>query len=232
MQKMHISNYKNIIFFSIKALLHKSIIKTSVISLLCSLVLLIIFLYSFWNAIPSLPWLKVIFWGVFDNLLNSIWVFIMSSLFIFLYPPLSTIVSGFFLETISDKTNDLLGNNYNNDTTHITGIIAGIRILGLSTVIFLLIIFLKVFFISSFFIIILFQLLASGYILGKEYYEIVALKIFSYEKVSLFRKKNFVVITIFGMLCSLLFMIPILNLIAPNLTIIIMTSLVDKLNKK
>ena len=62
----------------------------------------------------------------------------MSSLFIFLYPPLSTIVSGFFLETISDKTNDLLGNNYNNDTTHITGIIAGIRILGLSTVIFLL----------------------------------------------------------------------------------------------
>jgi len=29
-----------------------------------------------------------------------------------------------------------------------------------------------------------------------------------------------------------LFMIPILNLIAPNLTIIIMTSLVDKLNKK
>ena len=71
MQKMHISNYKNIISFSIKALLHKSIIKTSVISLLCSLVLLIIFLYSFWNAIPSLPWLKVIFWGVFDNLLKG-----------------------------------------------------------------------------------------------------------------------------------------------------------------
>ena len=49
------------------------------------------------DAVPSLPWLKVIFWGVFDSLLNSIWVFIISSLFIFLYPPLFSIVSGFFL---------------------------------------------------------------------------------------------------------------------------------------
>ena len=229
---MHISEYKNIFLFSFKALLHKSVLKVSIISFLFSLILLTSILYAFWNTIPSLPWIKVIFWGAFNSLLNSIWIFIISSLFIFLYPSLSTIVSGFFLETISDKTNNLLGNNYKGNTTHIGGIIAGIRILGLSTIIFFIIVLLKWWFISNFFIIIIFQLIASGYIIGKEYYEIVALKIFSYEKVSLFRKKNFGALTVFGILCSLLFMIPILNLIAPNLSIIIMTSVVDKLNKK
>jgi CysZ protein len=228
---MTITEYKNIFIFSFKALLHKSILKLSIISLLFSLIILTSILFSFWNAVPSLPWVKVIFWGVFDNLLNSLWFFVMSSLFIFLYPSLSTIVTGFFLETISDKTNNLLGNNYESKNSFLGGVIAGVRILGLSTIIFFIIIILKWFFISNFFIIIIFQLLAAGYIIGKEYYEIVALKIFSYDKVSLFRKKHFGLLTVFGIFCSLLFMIPILNLIAPNLSIIIMTNLIDKLNK-
>ena len=73
--------------------------------------------------------------------------------------------------------------------------------------------------------------LASGFIIGKEYYEIVALKIFTYEKISLFRKKNFLALNIIGCFCSLLFMIPFLNLIAPILSIIIITTFVDRLNK-
>ena len=229
---MHISDYKKIFYFSFKALLHKSILKISIVSLLFSLIILITILYTFWSAFPSLPWIKFLFWGVLDNLLNSVWMFIISSLFIFVYPSLSTLVSGFFLESISDKTNKLLGNTYENATTHLGGIIAGIRILGLSMLAFFIVILFKWTIVSNFFIVLVFQLLITGYILGKEYYEIVALKNFSYEKVRLFRKKNFSILTIFGMLCSLLFMIPILNLIAPNLTIIIMTILVDKLNEK
>ncbi len=229
---MHISDYKKIFYFSFKALLHKSILKISIVSLLFSLIILITILYTFWSAFPSLPWIKFLFWGDLDNLLNSVWMFIISSLFIFLYPSLSTLVSGFFLESISDKTNKLLGNTYENATTHLGGIIAGIRILGLSMLAFFIVILFKWTIVSNFFIVLVFQLLITGYILGKEYYEIVALKNFSYEKVRLFRKKNFSILTIFGMLCSLLFMIPILNLIAPNLTIIIMTILVDKLNEK
>ena len=228
---MKIQEYKEIIFFSVKALLHKSILRLSIISLLLSFVILSCVLFAFWNAFPSIQWIKVIFWGVFDDILNTIWIFIISTLFILLYPPLSTIISGFYLDPISHKTNLLLGNKYKDNSSHISGIIAGIRILGLSTLIFILILLFKWIFILNIYLVIFLQFLASGFIIGKEYYEIVALKIFPYDKISLFRKKNFLILNVVGCLCSLLFMIPFLNLIAPILSIIIITSFVDRLNR-
>jgi len=105
---MKIFEYKETIIFSVKALFHKSILKLSVISLLLSFVILSCVLFVFWNAFPSIHWIKVIFWGVFDDILNSIWIFIISTLFILLYPPLSTIISGLYLDPISHKTNLLL----------------------------------------------------------------------------------------------------------------------------
>ena len=83
---MKIFEYKETIIFSVKALFHKSILKLSVISLLLSFVILSCVLFAFWNAFPSIQWIKVIFWGVFDDILNSIWIFIISTLFILLYP--------------------------------------------------------------------------------------------------------------------------------------------------
>ena len=228
---MKIFEYKEIIIFSIKALFHKSILKLSIISLLLSFVILSCLLFAFWNAFPSIQWIKVIFWGVFDDILNTIWIFIISTLFILLYPPLSTIINGFYLDPISHKVNLLLGNKYKDNSSHISGIIAGIRILGLSTLIFILILLFKWIFILNIYLVIFLQFLASGFIIGKEYYEIVALKIFPYDKISLFRKKNFLILNVVGCLCSLLFMIPFLNLIAPILSIIIITSFVDRLNR-
>ena len=228
---MNIFEYKETIIFSIKALFHKSILKLSIISLLLSFVILSCVLFAFWNTFPSIQWIKVIFWGVFNDLLNSIWIFIISTLFILLYPPLSTIISGFYLDPISHKVNLLLGHKYKDNSSHISGIITGIRILGLSTLIFILVLLLKWTLISNIYLVIFLQFLASGYIIGKEYYEIVALKIFTYEKISLFRKKNFLILNITGVFSAFLFIVPILNLIAPMLTIIMMTSLVDRLNK-
>ena len=144
---------------------------------------------------------------------------------------MATIISGFYLDHISHKTTLLLGNAYKDKSSHISGIITGIRILGLSTIIFLIIVLLKWTLISNIYIVLFIQLMSSGYILGKEYYEIVVLRIFSYNKISLFRKKNFVELNIIGIICSLLFMVPVINLIAPVLSIIIMTSAVDKLDK-
>lgn len=229
---MKISDYKVILLFSFSCLLHKSILKLTIISLILSFIILSSVLFAFWNAFPSIQWIKVIFWGVLDDLLNSLWIFIISTLFILLYPPLSTIVNGFYLDPISYRVNLLLGNDYNDNSSHFAGIIAGLRILGLSIITFFIILLLKWTIISNIYIILLIQLLASGYILGKEYYEIVALKIFSYDKISLFRKKNFLILNVIGILCSFLFMVPFLNLLAPILSIIIMTSFVDNLNKK
>ena len=229
---MKISEYKNIIYFSFKTLLNRNILRCTSISLLLSLIILSLIIFAFWNSFPSIHWIKLIFWGIFDDILNSIWIFIISTLFILIYPPLSTIVSGFYLDTICNKVNYLLKNNCDNNSSYLTGVISGIRILGLSTIIFFLILFLKWSFISNIYIVLCLQLLASGYVIGKEYYEIVALNMFAYDKISLFRKKNFFSLNIAGIFCSFLFMIPILNLIAPVLSIIIITCLVDKLNKK
>ena len=75
------TDYINIIIFSYKALLNKGILKLTIISLLLSLVILSSMLFAFWNAFPSVQWIKILFWGVFDDLLNTIWIFIISSLF-------------------------------------------------------------------------------------------------------------------------------------------------------
>ena len=228
---MQTSDYKKIILFSFKSLLNKNILKLTLVSLFLSFIILSILLYSFWNAFPSIAWIKVIFWGFFDDILNSIWFFLISTLFILLYPPLSTIVSGFYLDPVSHKVNLILGNKYEENSSHISGVIAGIRILGLSSIFFILILLLKWLLISNIYLVIFIQFLASGYIIGKEFYEIVALRIFSYEKISLFRKKNFLVLNIMGILCSLLFLIPLINLIAPILSTILMTTTVNKLDQ-
>jgi len=228
---MQTSDYKKIILFSFKSLLNKNILKLTLMSLFLSFIILSILLYSFWNAFPSIAWIKVVFWGFFDDILNSIWFFLISSLFILLYPPLSTIVSGFYLDPVSHKVNLILGNKYEENSSHISGVIAGIRILGLSSIFFILILLLKWLLISNIYLVIFIQFLASAYIIGKEFYEIVALRIFSYEKISLFRKKNFLVLNIMGILCSLLFLIPLINLIAPILSTILMTTTVNKLDQ-
>ena len=228
---MQTSDYKKIILFSFKSLLNKNILKLTLVSLFLSFIILSILLYSFWNAFPSIAWIKVIFWGFFDDILNSIWFFLISTLFILLYPPLSTIVSGFYLDPVSHKVNLILGNKYEENSSHISGVIAGIRILGLSSIFFILILLLKWLLISNIYLVIFIQFLASGYIIGKEFYEIVALRIFSYEKVSLFRKKNFLVLNVMGIFCSLLFLIPLINLIAPILSTILMTTTVNKLDQ-
>ena len=186
---MKISEYKNIIYFSFKTLLNRNILRCTSISLLLSLIILSLIIFAFWNSFPSIHWIKLIFWGIFDDILNSIWIFIISTLFILIYPPLSTIVSGFYLDTICNKVNYLLKNNCDNNSSYLTGVISGIRILGLSTIIFFLILFLKWSFISNIYIVLCLQLLASGYVIGKEYYEIVALNMFAYDKISLFSRE-------------------------------------------
>ena len=137
------SDYKNILLFSFKVLFKKNILRLTVVSLLLSFVILSTLLFAFWSLFPSISWIKEIFWGFFDDISRFIWVFLISTLFIFLYPPLSTIINGFYLDSISHKVNLLIGKKYTDNSGHITGIISGIRMLGFSTLVFFLTLFLK-----------------------------------------------------------------------------------------
>ena len=219
-------NLQIIFFQSLRLLLSERILYTTLFSFLLSFIFLMFLLLCFWNLLPSISWAKNLFFGIYDYLFNYFWFFIISSAFIYLFPSISTIISGFFLENIVDNVNKSLGVyaefKFEGDG-FLGGIIAGVRILGFSTIIFLVILILKWFFISSIIISILIQFLASSYIIGREYYEIVSIKYFPLEESIRFKRKNFLNIFIVGIICNLIFILPIINLFAPTLSTIFMT---------
>ena len=219
-------NLKIIFIQSFSLLFSKKILYTTIFSFLLSTILLGILISCFWNFLPTLNWAKALFFGLYNYLFNQFWIFIISSTFIYLFPPVSTIISGFFLERVVDYVNIGLGSNKEfklDGDGFLGGIIVGVRILGYSTIIFILILIFKWFVFSSIFFSILIQFIASSFIIGKEYYEIVALKYFDVVDSKRFKRRNFINIYIIGMCCNLIFLIPILNLIAPILCTIMMT---------
>ena len=60
----------------------------------------------------------------------------------------------------------------------------------------------------------------NGYFIGKEYFELVAIRRLESNEIIEFRAKNYKRLYLGGLLCSLIFFIPILNLVAPAFTTI------------
>jgi hypothetical protein len=115
----------------------------------------------------------------------------------------------FFAVTNNDKK--ILKN-----LSFLSGIIVSIKILIYVFVIFLLIIFLKIFLISNNFLIHIVQFLLTSYIIAKEYGELITYKLSIRNPGFHTNLKN-------GIICNILFILPIINIIAPILTTIIIT---------
>lgn len=220
-----IRELKIITFRSCKLLIEKSILSTTIVSLVLSLLLVGIFILSFWNLIPAITWPRLIFGGFYDSFLNMVWTFLISSLFFFLYPPVCTLVCGFFLDKVVEKAFNKTSKEKVDfyESNQFSGIFAGVKILIYSSLIFFAILILKLFFLSSTIVVLFIQFLANSYIIGKEYYEIVANKFFEKKEIGSFRRKNFLKIFFVGILSNIIFLIPILNLIAPIKVTIFMT---------
>lgn len=228
-------DFKSIILTSFKLLLSKGILSTTVISLVLSFFLVGIMILSFWNLFPSITWPRLILGEWYDSIISSVWSFLISSIFFFLYPPTCTLLSGLFLDRIVEKTylhiNKKVGTTFFS-SNYLSGILAGLKILLYSSIIFILILILKIFFISSTFLVLIIQFLATSYVVGREYYDVVAVKIFPRDKFKTFKRANFLYIFILGIIGNLIFLIPLLNLIAPIKITVMMTLKVDLLNKK
>ena len=222
----------NIIIRSLKILFSKEILKITIMSSFFSTIIIFIFLFIFWNTLPSLGWAKKIFGGFYNTIFNYFWTYIVTSTFVFLFSPISTIISGLFLETVVRKVNLIEKQKTINDGYgFFLGVIAGLKILVLSALVYIIILFLKWWLGLNIILALLLQTIAIGHILGKEYYEIVAACNIKKLTVGEFKRDNYFNILTTGVIISFFFIIPILNLFAPILSTILMTIKVRKLEE-
>ena len=199
---------------------NKNILKIIFLSFLFAILLVAIIFFYFWNLAPSLSWAQIILGSFYDDMLKIFWKFVIFSVLIFLIPPFFSIIVSFFLDDIVEEVYFTVSKNKNVELktlSYLSGIIISIKIFLYALVIFLLIIFLKVFIISNNLLILSIQFLLSSYVIAKEYGELITYKL-------CIRNPNLVSNIKNGLLCNILFCLPIINIIAPVLTTVIITN--------
>ncbi|MEC6996687.1 MAG: EI24 domain-containing protein [Pseudomonadota bacterium] len=199
---------------------NKRIIKIIIISFLLSFFLVALIFYYLWNLAPSFSWIHFIIGKFYYDLVGMFWQFIIFSFLIFLIPPLFSVVISFFLDDIIDETYLSLSKKKDlklNNLSYLSGIYVGIKIFLYASMIFLFVIFLKLFFLSNSYLILLIQFLLSSYMICREYSNLICYK-FS------IRNPNFLINIKNGVICNILFGIPLIGIIAPVLTTIIISS--------
>ncbi len=219
------NNIKKLFSYYFPILKNKNIIKILLLSFLSSLFLVFIALYYFWSLAPSLTWISFIFGSFYDDLVKVFWNFIIFSLLIFLIPPLFSIIVSFFLDDIVEAVYLSLSKRKSlilQSLSYFSGIIVSIKILSYTTLIFILVIFLNFFFISNKYLILIIQFLLSSFIICKEYSNLICFKLSIRNPSLISNIKN-------GIVCNIMFSIPVIVFIAPVLTTIIITA---KLIKK
>lgn len=211
--------------------------KVFIIAFICSLISSIFLLSIFffiWSLTPSLGWVGTIFIEWFAPFYLSFWFFIFGSITVVFYPTMVTIICSLFLDSISRSIEEKHYPNIiaNNNEGITSGFFAGIRLLGWSIMIFLIFAPIMWVTINNIYIAFLFWSIISGYVISREYYEVSAHRIMTYSDANRFRKANILSIWLNGLICFIFFMIPLLNLFAPILSIIFMTHEIQRIIKK
>lgn len=183
------------------------------VALLCGL-----YAFSFWGIawlVPdsfSLPWIGEI--GVSNSILSWGSLLLMLGLSVFLMVPVASAFTGLFLDDVADAV----------EAKHFPKLTPAPR-LGLSSAIRETLRFLLVILIANLAALILyFTPLGpfvfyglNGYLLGREYYRMIAVRRLSRSEASRSFRKNFPTIWLAGALMAVPLSIPVLNLVIPIL---------------
>ena len=211
--KKYLINYTSL-------LTNKSILKIILLSFSLAIFFVALIFFYFWNLAPSLYWAQIILGSFYTNISVIFWKFIIFSILIFLIPPFFSIIVSFFLDNIVEEVYLAIGKDKKKklkSLSYLSGIIVSIKIFLYSLIIFLLIIFLKLFIISNNLIILSFHFLLASYIIAKEYGELITFKLCVRNPTFVSNIKN-------GLICNILFCLPIINVIAPVITTVIITN--------
>jgi len=149
---------------------------------------------------------------------------------IYLMPPITSLVASLFFDEIAEQVER---RNYPSDRPGkalpvTTSMVLSVRFFGvvlLVNLIALTLLILPVFNIAIFFF-------ANGYLLGREYFELAAMRFRKIDDARALRKANALSVFGGGLLIALIVMIPILNLITPVFATAFMVRLHKKISRE
>ena len=168
----------------------------------------------------TLPWIGEV--GFIDNLLSWAAIGLMLALSVVLMVPTAAAVVGFFLDNVADAV----------EARHYPGlppvkeqpvtlqVVESLRFLALvlSVNIFALVIYLTVAPLAPFIF-----WIVNGFLLGREYFQLVAIRRLPSEEVKALRSRNAARIWLAGIAMAIPMSVPILNLIVPVLGVAVFT---------
>lgn len=199
-----------------------------IVGLLAALVVYIALAVVLWwalssTAIVSLPWVDALV-----DVLGGVAVFVLTLLF---FPALTTLVIGFFLEQVADAVEDrhFPGLPPNREqpfaevlatTVKFTALAVGLNIVALPLYLFLMLI-------PPASAVLFYGL--NGYLLSREYFEVVALRRADPQTVRMLRKAHMGRLWIVGAIIAFLSTIPFVNIVAAVVGTAAMTHVTTRL---
>lgn len=178
------------------------------------------YLASMEEARTFIPFVVIPEW-VFESLTIAVLVL----LFMF-YPAISTIIAGLFLDKVADAVEEKhypkLGDIQN--ISLLTVILMTFRLLAVTIVLNLLA--LPLYFIPIVNMVVFYGL--NGYLIGREYYELIAQRRLPASDIRSFRKQKMKGYFIFGVVATFLMTVPFVNLLMPVIATAAMVHLFQK----
>jgi len=229
-----------IAFFSLAVvqLFDKSLQKMLWISLMASAVIFLIFwLLVGYTLLETELFSTGWFYGMFDwvftkitNVFGGILIFVLTW---FLFPSVVTLVITFFLENVINavekKHYPNLPATRQQNILEISTITVKFMILSIILNVLVIPLYLVFFFLGPLNLFIFYTL--NGYLLGKEYFELVACQRLEPKKANdLFKRYRSSVFRV-GVISAFLMTIPLINMVAPIISVAAMVHLIQKCNK-
>jgi CysZ protein len=180
----------------------------------------------------STGWLFGIFDWIFIKITNVFGGFLVFVLTWFLFPSVVTLIITFFLEKVIDavekKHYPNLSKTRQQNMLEIGTITIKFMLLSIILNILVIPLYLVFFFLGPFNLFIFYTL--NGYLLGKEYFELVAYRRMEPNKANdLFKRYRINVFSV-GIISALLMTIPLVNMAAPIISVAAMVHLIQKCN--
>ena len=229
-----------ITFFSLAVvqLFDKSFQKMLWISIVASTITFLVFwLFVGYTLLETELFSTGWFYGIFDwifikitNIFGSILIFVLTW---FLFPSIVTLIVTFFLEKVIDAVEEKhypnLSKTRPQSMLEIGSITIKFMILSITLNLLVIPFYLIFFFLGPLNLFIFYIL--NGYLLGKEYFELVAYRRLEPNKANdLFKRYRINVFSV-GLISALLMTIPLVNMAAPIISVAAMVHLIQKCNK-
>ncbi len=176
----------------------------------------------------SLPWFGEIGW--LSSLLSGFVLVSMIGLSVFLMVPVASLFTGLFLEQVADavEAKHYADLPQANKVSFSDALIDSLKFFGLLIVVNLLAI--VIYLLSTVLAPVIFWIV-NGILLGREYFQLVAMRRLGRKGANALRKKHRPTIWLAGFLMAVPLSIPLVNLFIPVLGVAVFTHIFHKLNK-